>query len=58
MSEYDQTFDPKAVKGLCDLISWSIDFALYLDAQLVYTGFSHIICEYDQPFDQKVIIGH
>ena len=36
MSEYDQTFDPKIVKGHYDIISWFGDFALYLDTQLVY----------------------
>ena len=36
MSEYDQTFDPNILIGDCDLISRFIDFALYLDTQLVY----------------------
>ena len=36
MSEYGQTFDPKEVIGHNDLISWSSDFALYPDTQLVY----------------------
>ena len=36
MSEYDLTFDPNKLIGHCDLISRFIDFALYLDTQLVY----------------------
>ena len=35
MSEYDKTFDLKVVIGHSDLISWSSDFVLYLDSQLV-----------------------
>ena len=35
MSEYDQAFDPNIVIDHCDLISQSIDFALYC----VYTMF-------------------
>ena len=36
MIEKDQAFDPNIPIGLCDLISRFSDFALYLDAQLVY----------------------
>ena len=36
MYEYDKTFDRKVFLGHCDLISWFSDFALYLDAQLVF----------------------
>ena len=35
MSQYDQTFDRKEVIGHRDLISWSIDFVLKLDIQMV-----------------------
>ena len=30
------TFDPEILIGHCDLISWSSDFASYLDTQLIY----------------------
>ena len=36
MNEYDQTFNPNTLIGLCDLISRFSDFALYLGTQLVY----------------------
>ena len=36
MFAYDKTFDPEVVLGHSDLISRFIDFALYLDTQLVY----------------------
>ena len=40
MFAYDKTFDPEVVLGHCDLISRFSDFALYLDTQLVYEGYS------------------
>ena len=40
MSEYDQAFDPNIHIGHCDLISRFIDYALYLDTQLVYFHFT------------------
>ena len=36
MFAYDKTFDSEVVLGHCDLISWLIDFALYLYTQLLY----------------------
>ena len=38
MSQYDTTFDLKINVGHCDLyfISWSSDFALYLEDYLTY----------------------
>ena len=44
MSEYDQTFDPNILIGHCDLISRFIDFALYLDTQMVYKQTSFKVC--------------
>ena len=59
MSEYDQAFDPNILIGHCDLISRFIDFALYLDTQLVYFHiFFQIMSEYDQTFDPNILIGH
>ena len=36
MSRYDLTFDLKINVGHCDFISWSSDFALYLEDYLMY----------------------
>ena len=62
MSEYDQTFDRNILIGLCDLISWFSDFALYLGTQfvyfLVYSYFFQIMSEYDQIFDPNILLGH
>ena len=59
MSEYDQAFDPNILIGHCDLISRFIDFALYLDTQLVYFHtFFQIMSEYDQTFNPNILIGH
>ena len=54
---YDKTFDPKVFHGHCDVISWSSEFALYLDTQMVYFHFFQIMNEYDQTFDPIVLIG-
>ena len=59
MIEYDQALDPNILIGHCDLISRFIDFALYLDTQLVYFHtFFQIMSEYDQTFDPSILIGH
>ena len=44
MNEYDQTFNPNILIGHYDLISWFIDFALYLGTQLVYDQTSFTLC--------------
>ena len=44
MSEYDKTFDPNILIGLCDLISRFSDFALYLGTQMVYEQTSFKVC--------------
>ena len=36
MSQYDLTFDLKINVGRFDLYLWSSDFALYLEAYLIY----------------------
>ena len=48
MFSYDKTFDRKVFLGHCDLISWFSDFALYLDAQLVFF----------MPPTLKKLVGH
>ena len=40
MNEYDHTFNPNILIGHYDLISWSSDFALYLNTEWVYDHFS------------------
>ena len=54
------TLTSKQVLGNFDLFSWFIDFAFYLDTQLVglSTFFFQIMSEYDQSFDSSVLIGH
>ena len=42
MNEYDQTFNPNILIGHYDLISWFIDFALYLNTEWVYDHISVI----------------
>ena len=44
MFAYDKAFDPKVDLGHYDLISWFIDFPLYLGTQLVYEHTSFRIC--------------
>ena len=56
MFAYDKTFDHKVILGHRDLISWFIDFALYLDTQYIFILLSDY--DYDQTFDLKVLIGH
>ena len=59
MFAYDKTFDPEVFLGHCDLISWSSDFALYLDTQFVFFSyFFQIMNEYDQIFNPNILIGH
>ena len=59
MFSYDKSFDPKIVLGHCDLISWLIDFALYLGTQLVYAHFLfHSMFVYDKTYDPKVVQCH
>ena len=36
MSQYDTTFDLKIMKVIVTCISWSSDFALYLEDYLMY----------------------
>ena len=72
MLVYSKTFDPKVVLCHCDLISWSIDFALYLGggggklpaggiraSQGTFSNFSYfqIMNEYDQTFNLNLLIG-
>ena len=65
MFAYDKTFDPKAVLGHCDLISWFSDFALYLGTQLVYEHTVFTVCLHvtrpltlKYSFDPNILIGH
>ena len=40
-------------------ISWSSDFALYLEDYLIYElNTSGIMCQYDTTFDLKINVGH
>ena len=55
MFAYDNTYDPKVFLGHRDLILWLSDFALYLDTQLVFSYFFHIMNEYNQTFNPNVL---
>ena len=58
MCQYDQTYDLKINLGYLTYISWSSDFALYLEDFHICTSYFEIMNQYDPRFDLKINIGH
>ena len=58
MSQFNPMFDLKINIGYYDLdISWSSDFALYLESYSVAEHFG-TLSQYDPTSDLKIFIGH
>ena len=59
MSEYEKTFDPDILEGLCDLISRYIELCLIFRHSIgIYPYFFQIMSECDQTFDPNLLNGH